>query len=92
MACWVVIMIVYWLAKDTGVRRHIVKVRCGNSLVMLKEFRAAAARVNRTGVTTLVCMTVCYLGLSANLCYGIAGGFYYEKRDKGGTGWIEDAG
>ena len=26
----------------------------GNSLVMLKEFRAAAARVNRTGVRGLV--------------------------------------
>ena len=43
------------------------------------ESRAAAARVRRTGVTSLRILTGCFCRLSVYLYYGNAGGFYYEE-------------
>lgn len=56
------------------------------------ESRAAAARVRRTGVTSPSYTSVAYFRLSVNLCYGIAGGFYYEKAAEGDIrSWVKDA-
>lgn len=56
------------------------------------ESRAAAARVRRTGVTSPSYTSVAYFRLSVNLCYGIAGGFYYEKAAEGHIrSWVKNA-